>query len=100
AVEVVGLDRAGPPGQALPRRPAAAPFATYRLLDEEIAPPAGVLFLAGEIDARGPEAGDAFADRRGGDARVRCRLQRRLGGIGQVHEQLGVLPPGDVRHRL
>src|SRR6266508_7044416 len=60
AVEVVGLDAAEAPLEALPGRPRVSGAAADRADGEQVAPPGTVFVSIDEVDARGPQAGDAL----------------------------------------
>ena len=103
AVEELRLDRARPAGQALPAgAPLPLPRRRGRHL-QEVAPPLPVLLGARHVDPRRGQRLLALALRL-----TRQRAEPALGPgqgldrVGQVHEELAVLPAHDVRagHRL
>ena len=100
-VEVVGLDRTGAAGEALPRRSAAAaPSADVAEL-EQVAAPAAVLVTTHELDPGRLVARERLAERQAGDLAASSHgTARGLDGIAEVHQQLLVLPSHDVRARL
>ena len=104
AVEVVGLDRTGPPGQALPRRPARAATGRRRH-------PTGSRRRGGRRPPRGsttsmPAAASTAAPsvpaRWCTTRAVGVGTAQRVDRVAEVVEELPVLPPHDVgaRHRL
>ena len=97
AVEVVGLDRRGGPGEALPRRPAVAPDAVDRGHLHVLAP-FGVV-VGGRVDAGRLVAGQRLGPRPLVDVahRAVAHAAGRLQHVGQVEQELAVLAQHHLR---
>ena len=100
SVEIVGLDRAGATGEALPRRATAAVLPVDGLHVHAAVAAFLVLLAGGEVDAGGLQAGFAFGPH---DRRelldLRIRRDRRLDRVREIHEELRVLPAHHVGAR-
>ncbi len=103
AVEELGLDRPGTAGEALPAG-APLPLARTRRRElEGVAAPGAILLGAGHVDARrGEDVLPLALGLAGQWAEPVLGAAERLDRVGQVHEELAVLPAHDVgaRHRL
>ncbi len=96
-VEELGLDGAGAAGQALPARPALPLARGGGSHLQVVGPPFPVLLGAGHVDAGGGQRGrPLLLGLLGQRAETAGRTAQRLDRVGQVHQQLAVLPAHDV----
>ena len=97
AGEVVGLDAAQPPGQALPRRPAVPHHTLDRTAVEQVAAALLVLLDCDHVYARRREDGITLGSQPPHQRRELRRLAAQCDHrVGQVHHELAVLPAHDV----